>query len=63
MSKIGDYLKQYREEQHLSREQFANALFVSAEGLRKWELGIAYPTFNCLRVIHEVTGCDWEDIF
>ena len=63
MSKIGDYLLNWRTEKGLNRAEAAKEIFVNPETLRKWELGISDPTYSMIKTIHEQTGADWEDLF
>lgn len=63
MSKIGDFVKKWRKEQGLDRKQAAEHLYCNAETLRRWELGLSDPTYTMVRVIHDQTGAEWEDLF
>lgn len=63
MSKIGDYIKKWRAEQRLTREQASHLLYCNAESIRKWEIGINDPSYSTIKVIHDSTGADWEDLF
>ena len=63
MSKIGEYIRRWRKEQKLTQKQMADLLFVNKASIQHWEKGITDPTYYCIKVIHEVTGCDWEDVF
>ena len=63
MSKIGDYLLNWRTEKGLNRAEAAKELYCNAETLRKWEMNISDPTYSMIRMIHDNTGAEWEDIF
>lgn len=63
MSKIGDYVKKWRAEKELSREDMAEKLFCNSETLRRWEVGLSDPTYNMIGMIFKVTGAKREDLF
>ena len=63
MSKIGDYLHDWRISQRLTKQEAAKLLCCSDTAIRNWEANKTYPTYDCIRMIHEVTGADWEDLF
>lgn len=63
MSKIGDYLHDWRVSQGLTQQGAADMLFCSDTAIRNWEQDKVYPTYECIKVIHDVTGADWDDLF
>lgn len=46
--KINELIRKYRKEQHLTQEQVANYLGVTAPAVNKWENGISYPDITLL---------------
>ena len=55
--KIGDKIKQYREQKRLSQKDFAEKIGVSNSRVSNWENGLNRPDCDLLRKICEVSVC------
>ena len=55
---IGNRIKIYRKEKHLTQERLANKLHISVGYISKVERGIEHPNLEMLSNISEILGCD-----
>jgi len=53
---FGKFLKEKRQEQHLTQKELAKALFVSESAVSKWEKNVAHPDITLLPKISEILG-------
>lgn len=56
--KINELIRMYRKEQHLTQEQLANYLGVTAPAVNKWENGISYPDITLLPPLARILKTD-----
>ena len=49
--KIGEVIRKYRKENHLTQEEMANYLGVTVPAVSKWETGNSYPDIALLAPI------------
>ena len=51
---FGEFLKQRRQEKHLTQKELAKALFVSESAVSKWEKNVAHPYITLLPKLSEI---------
>ena len=54
--KIGEVIRKYRKENHLTQEEMANYLGVTVPAVSKWETGSSYPDIALLAPIARLLG-------
>lgn len=54
--KIGEVIRKYRKENHLTQEEMANDLGVTVPAVSKWETGNSYPDIALLAPIARLLG-------
>lgn len=54
--KIGEVIRKYRKENHLTQEEMANYLGVTVPAVSKWETGSSYPDISLLAPIARLLG-------
>jgi transcriptional regulator with XRE-family HTH domain len=59
---IGEVIRQYRKEQHLTQEQMANRLGVSTPAVNKWENGNSMPDLTLLAPIARLLGINTDTL-
>lgn len=60
--KINELIRMYRKEQHLTQEQVANYLGVTAPAVNKWENGISYPDITLLAPLARILKTDIDTL-
>ena len=60
---IAEKIKKYREENHLTQEDFGRRIGVSAQAISKWERNVCYPDITFLPRIAEILTCSVNDFF
>ncbi len=53
---FGNFLKQKRQEKHLTQKQLAKVLIVSESAVSKWEKDVAHPDITLLPKLSEILG-------
>ena len=53
---IGQVIREYRKEKHMTQEEMASRLGVSAPAVNKWERGVSYPDITLLAPIARLLG-------
>lgn len=61
--KFGNYIRRIREEKQMSREELAEALYVTVDAVCKWETGKRYPDFDRVTDLADTLGVTVQDIF
>lgn len=51
---LGNQIKKYRQEAHLSQEELANRIYVSRQTISNWENDKSYPDVNSLVLLSEI---------
>ncbi|MGM0123047.1 hypothetical protein IGI37_000413 [Enterococcus sp. AZ194] len=59
---LGEQLKHYRKNRHLTQKQLADQLFVSDKTVSKWESGKGYPDLNTLPKIADLLNTTVDDL-
>lgn len=60
--KINELIRMYRKERHLTQEQVANYLGVTAPAVNKWENGISYPDITLLAPLARILKTDIDTL-
>ena len=60
--KINELIRMYRKEQHLTQEQVANYLGVTAPAVNKWESGVSYPDITLLAPLARILKTDIDTL-
>ena len=63
MSKIGNYVYKWRTEQRMTIRQLSNLLMCSESAIWKWENGESEPTYYYIKLIHDLTGAEYDELF
>lgn len=61
-AKIGELIKNLRDEQNLTQQQLADKLNISNKTVSKWERGLGCPDVSLLPQLSEVLGVDTADL-
>ena len=60
---IGDKIKSLRKSKNITQAQLADALFVSAQSISKWENHLSVPDITMLPVIARYFGITMDELF
>lgn len=60
---IGEQIKQYRTQKHLTQKELADSLFVSPQAVSKWELCEAMPDITLLPQLSVELGVTIDELF
>ena len=60
---ISEKIREYRNNNALTQEDFGKILGVSAQAVSKWERALCYPDITFLPDIAELLSCNINDFF
>ena len=60
--KIGQIIKKLRQENKITQEQLANALYVSPQAISRWESGTCYPDIESLPMLADVFSVSVDEL-
>ena len=55
-------IKQIRNDNKLTQEQFAEKMLVSRTAVSKWENGTCYPSIDSLKYMSQIFNIDLKDL-
>lgn len=59
---IGENIRNYRRQQDLTQEEFAECLGVSYQSVSRWENGATYPDIELLPAISKLLGITVDEL-
>ena len=60
--KIGKIIKKLRQENEITQEQLASALYVSPQAISRWESGACYPDIESLPMLADVFSVSIDEL-